>query len=64
VEVDSNGAARWYINGKLEQSVGAGLAADVDTLLAGGVGCWGTTTTAADADVDYLLIEANRDWTR
>lgn len=64
VEVDNNGAARWYINGKLEQSIGAGLAATTTTLLAGGVGCWGTAVAVADVDVDYLLIEANRDWTR
>ncbi len=64
IEVDNNGAARWYINGKLEQTVGAGLAATTTTLMAGGVGCWGTESTAADADVDYLLIKANRDWTR
>jgi len=64
LEVDNNGAARWYINGKLEQTVGAGLAATTTTLMSGGVGCWGTTGTAANADVDYLLVKANRDWTR
>jgi len=64
LEVDNNGAARWYINGVLEQSVGAGLAATTTTLMGACVGCWGTTTTAATADVDYLLVEANRDWTR
>ena len=64
VEVDNNGAARWFINGVLEKSIGAALAADTTTLMAAGVGCWGTTTIAADADVDYLLVEANRDWTR
>jgi len=64
LEVDPNGAARWYINGILEQSVGAGLAATTTTLLGACVGCWGTTTTAATIDVDYLLVEANRDWTR
>ncbi len=64
VEIDPDGAARWYMNGKLEQSIGAALAADVGTLLAGGVGVWGTTTTDSDLDVDYLLVEANRDWTR
>lgn len=64
IEIDPNGAARWFINGKLEQSVGAGLAATPATLLAGMAACFGTTTTAADADLDYLLIEANRDWTR
>jgi len=64
VEIDPDGAARWYMNGKLEQSIGAALAADVTTLLAGGCGVWGTTTTDADLDIDYLLVEANRDWTR
>jgi len=64
LEVDNNGAARWYINGVLEQSVGAGLAATTTTLMGACVGCWGTTTTAATADVDYFLVEANRDWTR
>lgn len=62
VEVDPNGTARWYINGALQQTVTGAVA--TTTLMAGMVGCWGTTTTAADADVDYLLIEANRDWTR
>ena len=64
IELDNNGAARWYINGKLEQSIGAALAATPATLLAGGVGIWSTTTTVATVDVDYLLVEANRDWTR
>lgn len=64
LEVDNNGAARWYINGVLEQSVGAGLAATTTTLMGACVGCWGTTSTAATVDVDYLLVEANRDWTR
>lgn len=64
LEVDNNGAARWYINGVLEQSVGAGLAATVGTLMGACVGCWATTGTAATVDVDYLLVEANRDWTR
>ena len=64
LEVDNNGAARWYINGELEQTVGAGLAATPATLMGACVGCWGTTTTAATVDVDYFLVEANRDWTR
>lgn len=64
IELDKDGGARWYINGKLEQTVAAGLAADVTTLLSGGIGCWGTTTTAADVDADYLLVKANRDWSR
>ena len=64
LEVDNDGSARWFINGKLEQSVGAGLAATPATLMAAGVGIFSTTTTAATVDVDYLLVKANRDWTR
>lgn len=64
LEVDNNGAARWYINGKLEQTVGAGLAATPATLLGAEVGCYGTANTTTDIDVDYFLVEANRDWTR
>jgi len=63
VEIDPNGAARWYINGVLEQSVGAGLAATPATLVAGIVGVW-AKSTAVGIDIDYLLVRANRDWTR
>lgn len=64
LEVGIDGRARWYINGKLEQSVGAGLAMTAATLVAGIVQIASTTTTVATVDVDYLLVEANRDWTR
>ncbi len=63
VEIDPNGAARWYINGVLEQSVGAGLAATTTTLLAGIAGVW-AKSAAVGMDLDYLLVTANRDWTR
>ena len=62
LEVDNNGTARYYINGVLESTV---VGAVSTTALQGAlVGCWGTTTTAADLDVDYFAVEANRDWTR
>ncbi len=64
LEVDPDGAARWYINGTLEQTVAAGLAATTTTLLGALCGVWSTTTTVGSLDVDYLLVEANRDWTR
>lgn len=64
LEVDADGGARWYINGKLEQSVGAGKAVTTTTLMAAIIGTFGTTTTVSDVDVDYFLVEANRDWTR
>lgn len=62
IEITTAGTVRWYINGVLEQT--QVNAASTTVLQACYVGCWGTTTTAADADVDYLLVEAARDWTR
>ena len=64
IEVDPDGGARWYINGKLEQTVGAGLAATPATLQAALVGVWSTTTTVGSLDIDYIEVTANRDWTR
>ena len=62
LEIDPNGTARFYIDGKLESTVANAVST---TVLQGAVvGCWGTTTTAADMDVDYIAVEANRDWTR
>lgn len=62
IEIDPNGTARYYINGKLESEVvGAVSATTAQGVI---VGCFGTTTTAADMDVDYVLVEAYRDWTR
>lgn len=62
LEIETNGTARFWINGNLESTV---VGAVSTTALQGAVvGCWGTTTTAADIDVDYILVEANRDWTR
>jgi hypothetical protein len=59
--VETNGTARYTINGVDESTV----AGAVDPTVLQGVICgiWGTTTTAALLDVDYLLVEANRDWT-
>jgi len=61
VEIDVDGTARWYIDGKLKQTVSA--AADPDELLCATIAAYGTTTTIADLDSDYLAVEANRDWT-
>ena len=61
VEIDANGTARWYIDGKLKKTQTGAVSTTV--VQAAIVGCWGTTTTAADLDVDYIAVEANRDWT-
>ena len=62
IEVMPDGRVDWYINGVLEQTKDGAVSASV--LQACYVGCWGTTTTAASVDVDYLYVSANRDWTR
>lgn len=62
VEIDPNGTARGYINGVLESTVTG--AVSTTTLQGALVGCWGTTTTAASVDADYICVRANRDWTR
>ena len=62
--VNKDGSAEWWINGVLEQTVGAGLAINATTLYGVLVGTFGSTTTVSDLDIDYLLVRANRDWTR
>ena len=62
VEISNAGTARWYINGALKQTVTN--AVSTTELQAAYVSVFGTTTTAVDLDVDYLLVEAYRDWTR
>ena len=57
-----DGRVEFYINGALEADIAGAIAPTV--LQAAILGCWGTTTTAADIDVDYLAVEASRDWTR
>ncbi len=61
VEVDPNGTARWYINGVLKQTQ-AGAAATT-AIFGGCVGVVSTTTTASSVTVDYIAVEASRDWT-
>jgi hypothetical protein len=61
VEVDPDGRARWYVNGELKFTVAGAVST---TVLQGTlVGCFATTTTITDLDVDYIATEANRDWT-
>lgn len=62
--VNKDGSAEWWINGVLEQVVGPGLAVNATTLYGVLVGTFGSTTTVSDLDIDYLLVKANRDWTR
>jgi len=60
LEVDSNGTARWYIDGDLKQTVKG--ACSTTTNLAVCLAAAANTTELAIMDVDYLLVKANRDW--
>jgi len=61
IEIAPNGTGFWYINGELKQTVTNAVST---TVVQGAyVGCWGTTSTAASVDVDYLYVSCNRDWT-
>lgn len=60
LEVDPNGDTRWFINGDLKQSVAE--ACSTTSNLAAVVACAANTTELVVAEVDYLLVEANRDW--
>ena len=61
LEVDSNGTARWYIDGDLKQTVtGAVSTTTVFAVLLMVEAKGGAIETM---DVDYVLIETNRDWT-
>jgi len=61
LEVDPNGTARHYIDGVLLQTTEGAVSTTTDFAVCCGV----TENSGGDAavmDVDYLLVEANRDW--
>ena len=62
VEVDTNGTARWYVDGVLKQTVSGAVSttANLACLAILEIKSTGANETC---DVDYILIEANRDWT-
>ena len=61
LEVAPNGTARWFIDGVLKQTVTN--AASTTTNMAVCLAAAANTTEFAIMDVDYLMVEANRDWT-
>jgi len=61
LEVDPNGTARWYIDGDLKKTQEGACSTSVDMGVVLGVEVVSGTTTEF-LDVDYLLVEANRDW--
>jgi len=61
LEVDPNGTARWFVNGVLEQTVEGAVSTSVNLKFMIGVGAKGAAIETLD--IDYILVEANRDWT-
>jgi hypothetical protein len=61
VEVASDGTTTWWIDGVLKQTVTA--ACSTTTNLAVVLACGANTTQLVIMDCDYILVEANRDWT-
>lgn len=62
VEVDNSGTARWYIDGELLKTLEG--AVSTTAIFAGCVGAIATDSgTSATVTVDYIAVEAERDWT-
>ena len=61
VEMDTNGTARFYVNGALKKTVEGAVSTSVDLCLS--LIIESKTTAVKTLDVDYLKVKANRDWT-
>jgi hypothetical protein len=61
LEVDTNGTARWFIDGDLRQTVVGACSTTTD--LAVCLAAAANTTELAVIDSDYIKVRANRDWT-
>tara|TARA_R100001086_G_scaffold19781_1_gene9613 strand:+ start:232 stop:981 length:750 start_codon:yes stop_codon:yes gene_type:complete len=61
LEVDTNGTARWYIDGVLKQTKTGAVSTSTDLCVIAMI-----ETRAASIEyawIDYIAIESNRDWT-
>jgi len=61
LEVDVNGTTRWYVDGVLRQTVTG--AASTSTNVAVCLAAAANTTQMAIMECDYIMVDANRDWT-
>jgi len=61
VEVDNNGTARWFVNNALKKTLAG--AVSTTTNLAAQILLQANGDDKEHVYVDYILIEANRDWT-
>lgn len=61
LEMDTNGTARWYINGDRVKTLAGAVSTSVDLSLL--LIVEEKSTAVATMDVDYLMVKGNRDWT-
>ena len=61
IEVTIDGTARWYIDGVLKKTVTGAVSTSTDYAVCLAAGA--NTTQLVIFDCDYILVEANRDWT-
>ena len=61
MEAAANGTVRWHVNGTLAKTVVGALSTTTDLNFMAAV--YANTSQLAEMDLDYVLIEANRDWT-
>jgi len=61
LEIDNNGTVRWFIDGVLKQTVEGAVSTTTDMCMSCLVES--KTTASKTADVDYVMVSANRDWT-
>ena len=61
LEVSINGTARWYVNGVLKQTVEGAVSTSTDLAVLAMVEA--RSAAIEYAWIDYIAIEANRDWT-
>ncbi len=61
LEIDPNGTARWYVNGVLVKTLAGAISTTADLCM--NLLVESKTTAVKTLDVDYVLVEAGRDWT-
>jgi hypothetical protein len=61
LEVGNNGTARWFLNGVLKKTQTGAVSTSTDLAVVLIVAAYGAAIETAD--VDYISITANRDWT-
>ena len=61
IEMDTNGTARWFVDGNLKKTLAGAVSTTVDLCLS--LITETKVTTLTSLVVDYLTVKANRDWT-